>query len=133
MATRHQVRESVVSLLYAQDIGNTDIDKYVDELLEDRKIRNNQKEFALSLFNGVREDAPRIDAILTQRLKEWELSDLGHIERAILRLATYELIHAQLDKPVIINEAVELAKELGSDGAPKFINGVLDSISKESM
>ena len=51
MATRHQSRESVISLLYANDIGNESIEKYLDDILEDKKIRNKQKEFALSLYN----------------------------------------------------------------------------------
>ena len=47
MATRHQSRESVVSLLYAYDIGNESVDKFIDDILEEKKIRNQQKEFAL--------------------------------------------------------------------------------------
>ena len=50
------------------------------------------------------------------------------VEKAILRLATYELLYKDLDEPIIINEAIELAKRLTSDNSPKFINGVLDHI-----
>ncbi len=53
MATRHQVRESIVGLLYAEDIGNSGIDKFVDEIFEEKKIRNRQKDFALKLYKGV--------------------------------------------------------------------------------
>ena len=52
MATRTQARESVIGLLYAYDLGNIDIDKFVDDILEEKKIRNKQKDFALNLFNG---------------------------------------------------------------------------------
>ncbi len=52
MATRTQARESVIGLLYAYDLGNEGIVKFVDEILEDKKIRNKQKDFALNLFNG---------------------------------------------------------------------------------
>ena len=55
-------------------------------------------------------------------------SKVGATELAILRLGLYEMKFSQTDKAVIINEAIELAKELGSDQAPKFINGVLDKI-----
>ena len=130
MATRRQVRETIISLVYANDIGNTDIEKFVDELLEDKKIRNQQKEFALSLYNGVKDNLEQIDAALIENLTEWKLEDLGHIERAILRLGAYEVMLTDVDKAVAINEAVDLAKELTSDSAPKFINGVLDSMQK---
>ena len=130
MATRHQSRESVITLLYAKDVGNENIDKFVDEILEDKKIRNQQKEFARSLFNGVIENLETIDAELDNHLKEYKITSIGHIERAILRLGTYEILKTDLDDAVIINESIELCKSLASDTAPKFINGVLDAVRK---
>lgn len=130
MATRHQVRESVISLLYARDIGNEDIEKFVDEIFEDKKIRNQQKEFALSLYEGVNANLVEIDKAVDEHLKEWKIDSIGHIERAILRLGAYEILKTDLDDAVIINEAIELSKSLAADTAPKFINGVLDSVQK---
>jgi len=130
VATRHQVRESVISLLYARDIGNEDIEKFVDEIFEDKKIRNQQKEFALSLYEGVNANLEEIDKAVDAHLKEWKIDSIGHIERAILRLGTYEILKTDLDDAVIINEAIELSKSLAADTAPKFINGVLDSVQK---
>jgi N utilization substance protein B len=130
MATRHQSRESVISLLYAKDIGNEDIDKFAEEILEDKKIRNQQKEFALSLFNGVSQHLQEIDSEINNHLKEYKLESIGNIERAILRLGTYEILKTDLDDAVIINESIELCKSLASDTAPKFINGVLDAVKK---
>ena len=130
MATRHQVRESVISLLYAKDIGNEEIAKFVDEIFEDKKIRNQQKEFALSLYEGVNANVKELDAAVDLHLKEWKIDSVGHIERAILRLGTYEILKTDLDDAVIINEAIELSKSLAGDTAPKFINGVLDAVQK---
>jgi len=130
MATRHQVRESVISLMYAKDVGNEDINKFVDEIFEDKKIRNQQKEFALALYNGVNENLSDLDNEIDKHLKDWKVVDLGHIEKAILRLGTYEILNGDLDNAVIINEAIELSKSLAGDTAPKFINGVLDSVVK---
>jgi len=132
MATRHQVRECVVSLLYAKDIGNSDINKYIDELLEDKKIRNKQKEFALELYHGVDQNIQTLDKKIDNHLKEWKIKDLGHIERSILRMGAYEILNSSLDDAVIINEAIELSKSLASESAPKFIHGVLDAIVKEN-
>lgn len=133
MATRHQVRETIVGLLYASDIGNEGIDKFVDELFEEKKIRNNQLEFAKELYSGVKINLSSVDEVINSYLKEWNLSEIGNIERAILRLATYEILHSNLDDAVVINEAIELAKKLCNDTSPKFINGVLDSVMKNKV
>lgn len=130
MATRHQVRESIVGLLYASDIGNDGIDKFADELFEEKKIRNKQLEFAKDLYSGIKVNLESVDEVINSYLKEWNLSEIGNIERAILRLGTYELLHSELDDAVVINEAIELAKKLCNETSPKFINGVLDAIMK---
>lgn len=130
MATRHQVRETIIGLLYASDIGNDGIDKYADELFEEKKIRNNQLEFAKELYSGVKINIESVDEVINKYLKEWNLSEIGNIERAILRLGAYEILHSELDDAVVINEAIELAKKLCNDTSPKFINGVLDTIMK---
>jgi len=132
MATRTQARESVVGLLYAMDLGNENIAKFTDIILEDKKIRNKQKEFAIALFQGTVENLNQIDKELSSHLKERDISEVGKVEKAILRLSIYEIKFTQLDKPIIINEAIELAKRLASDNAPKFINGLLDKIDKQS-
>lgn len=129
MATRTQVRESVIGLLYAYDLGNEGIAKFVDEILEDKKIRNKQKEFALKLFNGTVENIEKIDEELVSHLKQGNITDIGSVEKSILRLAIFEIFDG-LDKAIVINEAIELSKKLASDGAPKFINGLLDKVKK---
>jgi len=128
LATRTQARESVIGLLYAYDLGNEGITKFIDEILEDKKIRNKQKEFALDLFNGVIQNTKKIDEELISHLKQGGIKDIGSVEKSILRLAIYEILFKKLDKAIVINEAIELSKKLGCDTAPKFINGVLDKV-----
>ena len=128
MATRTQARESVVGLLYAYDLGNSEISKFSDIVLEDKKIRNKQKEFALGLFEGTMENLESIDTILSNNLKQSDINEVGKVEKAILRLSIYEISFNKLDKAIVINEAIELSKRLASDNAPKFVNGLLDSI-----
>ncbi len=130
MATRTQARESVIGLLYAYDLGNENIVKFVDEILEDKKIRNKQKDFALALFNGVIESLEKIDEEIISHLKQGVLADIGSVEKSILRLAVYEILFTDSPKAVVINEAIELSKKLASDGAPKFVNGLLDKVVK---
>lgn len=130
MATRTQARESVIGLLYAYDLGNEGIAKFVDDILEEKKIRNKQKDFALNLFNGTIENLEKIDAEITSHLNQGTMDDIGSVEKSILRLAIYEILFEDLQKAIVINEAIELSKKLASDGAPKFVNGLLDKVVK---
>jgi N utilization substance protein B len=128
MATRHQARSAIVGLLYAYDVGNKTINDFFDDILEEQKIRNKQRDFSRELFAGVINNLPTIDNELSKHLESWDLDSIGKIEKAILRLGAYEILIAKTDKAIIINEAVELAKELADDKSPQFINGVLDSL-----
>ncbi|MEA3419334.1 MAG: transcription antitermination factor NusB [Campylobacterota bacterium] len=130
MATRHQARSAVIGLLYAYDLGNTNIAKFSDEILEENKIRNKQRTFSNELFQGTVENLEKIDEEIIKCLKEWDYESIGKVEKAIMRLGTYEILFAGTDRAIIINEAVELAKELADEKSPKFINGVLDAIGK---
>ena len=131
MATRHHARMAVVSLLYAYDLGNQSIADYTDEILEDKKIRNKQKEFALELFSGVMNNLLSVDEAIIKHLKDWDFERLGAVERATLRLGAYEIMNTELDSAVVINEAIEVSKAFGTEQSPKFINGVLDAIAKD--
>jgi N utilization substance protein B len=122
---------AVVSLLYAYDLGNGNIAEHTDEILEEKKIRNKQKDFALGLYEGVMSNLEACDKAIIEHLKEWDFERLGTIERATLRLAAYEILFGDLDSAVVINEAVEITKAFGTEQSPKFINGVLDAISKD--
>lgn len=130
MATRGQAREAVVQLMYAYGSGNSGIVKFIDEILEEKKIKNQQREFALGLFNGILEHLEEIDLRITHQLKNWDFSRIGDMERAILRLGAYEIIFSDTDKAVAINEALEIAKIFGNDNSTRFINGILDGVSK---
>lgn len=130
MATRRQVRETVVSLLYSVDLGNEDAAKHADMVFEERKIRNKQREFGKHLFGSIISNLAVIDEKLQAMMKEWELDRVGSIEKAVLRLGAYEILFENQDKAVVINEAVELGKLFGAENSAKFINGVLDAVAK---
>ncbi len=130
MATRHQARTAVVGLLYAYDLGNRNISKFSDEILEEDKIRNRQREFSHNLFDGTIKNLELIDKEIKKHLKDWDYDSIGKVEKAIMRLGAYEIMIEGVDKRIIINEAIELAKALADDKAPKFINAILDAINK---
>lgn len=130
MATRTHAREAVVGLIYAYLSGNSDIQESAEYILHTKKIRNTQATFALALFDGVIEHIEEIDNIIKNYLKSWELGKLGVIDRSILQLGVYEILYSDIDTPIIINEAIEVAKILGSENTPRFVNGILDAIGK---
>ncbi|MDD5786721.1 transcription antitermination factor NusB [Campylobacter lanienae] len=130
MATRHQVRQCVVSLLYAKEMGSQ-MEQFSDEFLEEKKIRNDQKNFTISLYNGILDNLDNIDNLLNNYLGKWKLDQIGIVERQILRLGAYEMKYSDIDLAIAINEAVILANELASESSIKLINGVLDAIAKD--
>ncbi len=131
MATRHQARTAVVGLLYAYDLGNDNIAKFSDEIFEEDKIRNQQRAFSKALFQGTLDHLEELDTEIKKHLKDWDYKSIGKVEKAILRLAMYEIMVEGTDKRIVINEAIELAKALADDQAPRFINAVLDAYVKE--
>lgn len=85
--------------------------------------------YTLTLVEGVRDEGPRLDATLSEHLREWTLERLPAVDRAVLRVAVFELLHADEVPPaVVVDEAVELAKQLSTDDSPRFVNGVLGTL-----
>jgi N utilization substance protein B len=133
MATRHQARVSVVQVLYSIDMGNSDAIKHINEVLEAKKVRNSQKDFVISLVNGVMNNIVEIDLVINSKLKDWSLDKIAMLDKALLRLGTYEILYTNTDRAIIINEALEIAKSFSSDTSTKLINGVLDKVKNETL
>jgi N utilization substance protein B len=105
--------------LKLDEILTRNVDRY-DETIDD-------KEFVSNLVSGVLEHQAALDAELQPMAPGWPLDQIARIDRNILRMGLFELLHRSESVPpkVVINEAVELAKAFGSDNSSKFINGVL--------
>lgn len=91
------------------------------------------RDFLEALVAGAWQRRRELDRLLERASKHWKLSRIDRIDKSILRLAIYELLHApETPLPVILDEAVELAKEFGTPESPSFVNGLLDRIARES-
>ena len=130
MATRHQVRQAVITFLYAHEMDTFNED-FASEYFAEQKIKNEQKNFAETLFGGVLENIDNIDEKINSYLSSFKLSELGAMERAILRLGAHEILAQTCEARVAISEAVALASEFGSTNGVKLVNGVLDNIAKD--
>lgn len=127
---RHQARELVLQALYEMDVGGHESLRTLERLVEEEGLQEQPAQFARTLLTGVLEHRNEIDAIIEQTAPLWPAEQLSPVDRNILRLAIREFLVDNLT-PVraAINEAVELAKTYGSDSSPKFVNGVLGSVS----
>jgi len=122
--TRRRAREKAVILLYQMDL----LKKNPEEIVEnDQLVGKKFDEFSLRLINGVTENLNEIDKIIRSTVENWSLDRIAVIDRNILRVAIYEMIHEDdIPLKVSVDEAIEIAKNLGQKpDTPKFINGVL--------
>jgi N utilization substance protein B len=127
---RHKAREVVLQALYEMDVAGHDSRRTLERLIDDEGLPERPAAFARTLLEGVLEHRGEIDSVIQETAPLWPAAQLAPIDRNILRLAIREFLVDNLT-PVraAINEAVELAKAYGSDNSPKFVNGVLGSVS----
>lgn len=125
-------RVAVIQLLYAKELGNEKILEQAQAFFDERKIRNKQQQFALSLLHGVCQYEYIIVQVMNVFLKTWDIDRLGVIEKNILKLGIYELLETDTEEAIVINEAIELTKIFNITDAFRLINGVLDAVAKTS-
>jgi N utilization substance protein B len=130
---RHRAREAALQALYLWELGRTEpaqaLDTFFAEHMADapEAVRG----FARELVLGTTSDLTAIDPIVQQHIEHWRLERLAVIDRLILRLAVWELRHETgTPGPVIVNEALELARTFSTDESVRFVNGVLDGIRR---
>ncbi len=132
LGARHKARRRAVDLLFEAEARDID----PAELLAERvslSVRDDSvapvNPYTRVLVEGVADDLDRVDGTIESYLQDWALSRLPAVDRAILRVAVWELFHANDVPPVVaVDEAVELAKALSTDDSPSFINGVLGQV-----
>lgn len=132
-SNRHLGRIIALQTLYEFDFRQsagdptTDLDEILDRNLERYSDTVEDKEFVMKLVHGTGGRFKELDATIQPIAPEWPLDQIARIDKAILRLALFELLHLQdlVPPKVAINEAVELAKAFGGDNSSKFVNGVL--------
>jgi N utilization substance protein B len=129
MKARTRARGLALQVLYEIDLAGHSPAEVLKERLEDEPLSEELGEFARQIVFGVLPIREQLNSILTKYAPEWPLDQVAIIDRNILRIATWEFA-VQKDTPVkvAINEAVELAKQYGSDSASRFVNGVLGSL-----
>lgn len=136
MATRHLVRTVILQSLYEWDFyhGKHDLVGILDRNLEEFAPGIDEPEFAWKILKGVVDNLAEIDQIIVRVAPEWPLDKIAVIDRNILRIGLYELLHAdpnEVPPKVAINEAIEMAKNYGGPNAGRFVNGVMGTVYRE--
>ena len=127
---RRRARALAFQTLYEVDSAGHDMEAVLNHLLATEELSDENAAFIHELVSGVIQNKGRIDRSIKNLAPAWPIEQLAVVDRNILRLAIFEiLLDNKVSVKVAINEAVELAKSFGSDNSPKFVNGVLGSVS----
>src|SRR5436309_15268998 len=130
MTGRSRAREVALQLLYQRDLNPHVPRAEVEKFIRDRLSGGELAAFCLQLFDGVLAEGAEIDRKVQAAALNWRLPRMAVVDRNVLRLGAYELLHGT-EPGVAINEAVELARRFGGPSSPAFVNGVLDRIRPE--
>jgi transcription antitermination protein NusB len=127
---RHKAREVALQVLYEIDSVGHNAEEAMNSILSRIEVSEDVAVFADELVNGVLLNREQLDQNIRDFAPAWPLDQISIIDRNILRLAIYEILHDnKIPVKVAINEAVELAKTFGSNNSSRFVNGVLGSVS----
>lgn len=129
---RHQARKRAVDLLFeaeARGITPAEAAEAREALAQKQSDVSALNPYTVTVAQGVTQHAAHIDDLISVHLQGWTLERLPAVDRAVLRVAVWELLHADdVPEPVAVDEAVELAKQLSTDESPGFVNGVLGQV-----
>lgn len=132
MKLRRRAREVALQALYELECTQHTAAEVLDQRFDEKPLEPEGEAFARQIVAGVLDHAQALDDKIQKYAPEWPLEQMALVDRGILRIALWEFGVGRLTPvKVAINEAVELAKEFGSDSAPRFVNGVLGAAAAE--
>ena len=128
MSRRSRSREVALQVLFEDDLNPVDPRADPSAFLHRRLKGADLVDFSNSLIGGVRQHRDELDSILETSAENWTVSRMATTDRNVLRLAAFEILYLKTAGPVVIDEAVELAKRFGSAQSSQFVNGILDRV-----
>ena len=136
MASRHLSRSIVLQSLYEWDFYDKkpDLKNIVERDIKDFGPGLEEVDFIWQLVNGIKDHLIELDKIIEKAAPEWPIAQISMIDRNVLRIGLYELLHADKEEvppKVAINESIELAKTFAGITSGKFVNGVLGTVYKQ--
>ena len=130
MKQRTRARSIALQALYEIDLSGHPMGAVIDQRIKEAPLDESLADFAREIVLNVAPISQVLDWVIAEHAPEWPMDQVAYIDRNILRIALWEMaIYKDTPIKVAINEAVELAKQYGSEGTPRFVNGVLGSLS----
>jgi N utilization substance protein B len=135
--SRHRAREAALQMLYQWEVGRVSMLEvrqtfWSHEREGEEPLAQDLRGFATTLADGVASRVGELDPMIAEAAEHWRVERMNVMDRLVLRLAVYELLHERATPgKVIINEALELARTFSGDESVRFINGILDAIRRK--
>jgi N utilization substance protein B len=135
MPARHRSRQRAVQVLYQADIRNQAVEAAISDFYDTLYSEETEEqpivdEFMESLAKGTEKHRSEVDAMISSKSEHWRIERMPVVDRNILRMAVYEMQELKTPPPVVIDEALELARQFSNDESVPFINGVLDAVNR---
>jgi N utilization substance protein B len=131
VGARRKARELALQMLFENDVAGTGADEMFQRSSDLAKSTEGMRDFTKRLVAGTLANREALDTIITKQADNWRLARMPIVDRNILRLALFELLHEpDTPRPVVIDEALEIAKRFSTPRCSQFINGILDGVLK---
>jgi N utilization substance protein B len=132
MGKRRKARESTLQILFQLEFDDKQPEKVIDSFWKNQKATNEIKEHCRWLVEGITSHRENIDRLIQSVSANWRISRMAIVDRNVLRIAVFELLHEEdLAPAIVINEAIEIVKKYSSEEGATFVNGILDAVRKE--
>jgi N utilization substance protein B len=134
---RHKSREQTLQMLFEWDQRRRPVEEiardFYESLLvsEDSPMKPRPDAFAQNLLAGVTRDLAEIDELISKHAANWRIERMPAVDRNVLRVAVYEMLRTDTPPPIVIDEALELARRFAGEESVQFVNGVLDAVRRE--
>ncbi len=131
---RRKARVLALKLLYQIDVNEDEPEAAFTTFFQREDVASadkSVKDYARQICEGIIQRKPEIDPVIDGVSEHWKLERMTAVDRNILRVAVYEFIQGEVPSKVVIDEAIEVAKEFGTGDSSKFINGLLDAVRKK--
>jgi N utilization substance protein B len=131
VGARRKARELALQMLFEHDVAGTAPDDMFRRSGDLQKVSEGVRDFTKRLVSGTLEHRDSLDAMISRQAEHWRLMRMPIVDRNILRMALFELLHEpDTPRPVVIDEALEIAKRFSTPRSSQFINGILDGVLK---
>ena len=132
MGNRRKSRELALQMLFQADMGHQDLEQVRRTFWAERSAEDDAHDFADDLFRLAMERNGEIDTLIVRHAEHWRMERMAAVDRNVLRAAVAEFLgFPKTPRPVVINEALEIARKFSTPESVQFINGVLDGVARE--